>query len=108
MQQLLVDALTGDQVILAPARALRPDQFRVQPQPPSPAAGCPFCDGHETETPPEVMRIGRGAPDTPGWDVRVVPNKFPIVGDGVAGAHEVVILSPAHDADFAQITTQGC
>ena len=106
MQQLLVDALTGDQVILAPARALRPDTFRVPPQPQSSAAACPFCDGHEGETPPEVMRIGRGAPDTPGWEVRVVPNKYPIVGDGVVGAHEVVILSPTHDADFAQITTQ--
>jgi UDPglucose--hexose-1-phosphate uridylyltransferase len=104
MQQLLVDALTGDQVVLAPARALRPDTFRVQPQPPSSSAACPFCDGHESETPPEVMRFGPGAPDTPGWDVRVVPNKYPIVGDGVAGAHEVVILSPAHDADFARIT----
>ncbi len=33
MQQLLVDGLTGDQVILAPARALRPDTFRVQSEP---------------------------------------------------------------------------
>jgi UDPglucose--hexose-1-phosphate uridylyltransferase len=106
MQQLLIDALTGDQVILAPARALRPDTFRVQPQPPSTAVACPFCEGHEAETPPEVMRIGRGAPDTPGWEVRVVPNKYPIVGDGVAGAHEVVMFSPAHDADLAQLTTQ--
>src|SRR5262249_31559030 len=103
MQQLLVDALTGDQVILAPARALRPDMFRVASQPKSSAAACPFCDGHEAETPPEVMRIGRGAPDTPGWDVRVVPNKYPIVGDGVDGVHEVVILSPAHDADLGDL-----
>src|SRR5438270_297858 len=29
MQQLLVDELTGERVILVPARALRPDTFRV-------------------------------------------------------------------------------
>jgi UDPglucose--hexose-1-phosphate uridylyltransferase len=106
MQQLLVDELTGDCVILAPGRALRPDSFRTQsPTPPSAVAECAFCPGNETETPPEVARVGGGAPDTPGWEVRVVPNKFPIVGDGVAGAHEVVILSPAHDADIAMLTS---
>lgn len=105
MQQLLVDDLTGDRVILAPARALRPDTFRVHAEPlPASDATCPFCLGNEHETPPEVARAGSGAPDTPGWTLRVVPNKFPIVGDGVAGAHEVVIFSPAHDADFGALS----
>jgi UDPglucose--hexose-1-phosphate uridylyltransferase len=36
--------------------------------------------------------------------VRVVPNKYPLVGDGVPGAHEVVIFSPAHDADLSALT----
>ena len=105
MQQLLVDELTGDRVILAPARALRPDTFRVHadPLPPS-VATCPFCRGNEHETPPEVARIGPGEPDTPGWTLRVVPNKYPIVGDGVPGAHEVVIFSPAHDADLGALS----
>jgi len=50
-------------------------------------------------TPPEVARVGAGAPDTPGWQVRVVPNLYPIVGGehGVPGVHEVVVLSPDHD-----------
>jgi UDPglucose--hexose-1-phosphate uridylyltransferase len=105
MQQLLVDELTGDRVILAPARALRPDTFRVQTDPlPTSVATCPFCRGNEHETPPEVARRGEGAPDTPGWTLRVVPNKYPIVGDGVGGAHEVVIFSPAHDADLGALT----
>ena len=43
-------------------------------------ADCPFCPGNEHETPPEVYRTGGGAPDTPGWRVRVVPNLYPIVG----------------------------
>ncbi|HEY5173524.1 MAG TPA: hypothetical protein VIK54_17510, partial [Acidimicrobiia bacterium] len=105
MQQLLVDELTGDRVILAPARALRPDTFRVHADPlPASDATCPFCRGNEHETPPEVARLGSGGPDTPGWTLRVVPNKYPIVGDGVAGAHEVVIFSPAHDADFGALS----
>jgi UDPglucose--hexose-1-phosphate uridylyltransferase len=96
----LIDELTGDQVILAPARALRPDTFRVTAEPPPARAdNCPFCPGHESETPPEVARIGPGAPDTPGWRVRAVPNKYPIE----PGAHEVVILSPAHDRDFGAL-----
>ena len=108
MQQLLVDELTGDRVILAPARALRPDTFRVQSDPmPASVPSCPFCAGNERETPPEVARCGTGAPDTAGWTTRVVPNKYPIVGDGVAGAHEVVIFSPAHDADLGALS-QSC
>jgi UDPglucose--hexose-1-phosphate uridylyltransferase len=104
MQQLLVDELTGDRVILAPARALRPDTFRVQAEAlPASLATCPFCRGNEHETPPEVARLGGGAPDTPGWSLRVVPNKYPIVGYGVPGAHEVVIFSPGHDADVGAL-----
>jgi UDPglucose--hexose-1-phosphate uridylyltransferase len=105
MQQLLVDELTGDHVILAPARALRPDTFAVHAAPlPATVATCPFCRGNERETPPEVARVGEGEPDTPGWTLRAVPNKYPIVGDGVAGAHEVVIFSPAHDADLGALS----
>ncbi len=105
MQQLLVDELTGDRVILAPARALRPDTFRVQSDPlPASVPSCPFCAGNELETPPEVARCGPGEPDTAGWTTRIVPNKYPLVGDGVPGAHEVVIFSPAHDADIGALS----
>jgi UDPglucose--hexose-1-phosphate uridylyltransferase len=98
--QLLIDEITGDHVIIAPARALRPDTFRVlEPPLPPTDENCPFCAGHESETPPEVARVGGGDPDTPGWRVRVVPNKFPIA----PGAHEVVILSPAHNQDFGEL-----
>jgi UDPglucose--hexose-1-phosphate uridylyltransferase len=104
MHELLVDELTGDQVVVAPGRALRPGSFRVVAPPRAPSvAGCPFCEGNEDQTPPEVARVGPGAPDTPGWRVRVVPNKYPVVGDAVPGAHEVVVLSPAHDADVADL-----
>jgi len=39
---------------------------------------CPFCQGNEADTPPEVYRIGGGDKDKQGWQIRVVPNLFPI------------------------------
>jgi UDPglucose--hexose-1-phosphate uridylyltransferase len=105
MQELRVDELTGAQVIVAPSRATRPgDAVRVDPVGHTAAPStCPFCRGNETMTPPEVARTGSGAPETPGWRVRVVPNLYPIVGAGVDGAHEVVILSPAHAHDLGAL-----
>ena len=104
MAELREDSITGNLVIVAPARGTRP--HTVTDGAPSRAKStddCPFCEGHEQETPPEVARTGAGAPDTPGWRVRVVPNKYPIVGDGVESAHEVVILSPDHNGTLARL-----
>jgi UDPglucose--hexose-1-phosphate uridylyltransferase len=62
---------------------------------------CPFCEGREDRTPPEVLALplmeGR-EPDTPGWKVRVVPNKYP----AFAG-HEVVIHSPRHVRSLVEL-----
>jgi UDPglucose--hexose-1-phosphate uridylyltransferase len=62
---------------------------------PAPPATCPFCEGHEQMTPPELdaLRPDGSAPDTPGWAVRVVPNKYPVF----EGGHEVIVHSPSHD-----------
>jgi UDPglucose--hexose-1-phosphate uridylyltransferase len=107
--ELRHDALTGRLVLLAPGRATRPDTHDPSPDDvdddPENRPGCPFCPEHEHETPPEVARVGDGAPDTSGWSVRVVPNLYPIVGGdgsgpGATGAHEVAILSPDHRHAF--------
>lgn len=109
MTELRADALTGRQVLLVPGRSARPHTTTVAGGDQGDAApACPFCAGHETETPPEVARTGGGSPDGPGWRVRVVPNLYPIVGGptagpGATGAHEVVILSPNHVADFGSL-----
>ncbi|MCS7093209.1 MAG: DUF4931 domain-containing protein [Patescibacteria group bacterium] len=50
---------------------------------------CPFCEGNEKMTPPEITRIGSGKPNQPGWLVRVIPNKYPITE-----FHEVIIHTP--------------
>lgn len=56
---------------------------------------CPFCEGNEADTPPEVYRIGGGEKDKSGWQIRVVPNLFPITD-----IHEVIIHSPDHEKNI--------
>jgi UDPglucose--hexose-1-phosphate uridylyltransferase len=96
--ELRHDALADRTVVVATGRAGRPHQFRAPTPPSTDVADCPFCPGHESMTPPEIARVGpRG--DGPGWQVRVFPNLYPIVD-----VHEVVVLSPSHEASFAQLT----
>ncbi len=86
-------------VVVAPGRSTRPGALgrttRV-----ADAATCPFCEGHEAMTPPEVLALGRpgDGPDTPGWSVRVVPNKFPAIP-----GQEVVVHGPEHITAFAEL-----
>jgi UDPglucose--hexose-1-phosphate uridylyltransferase len=92
--------VTGRRAIVAPARADRPML---------PADFCPFCPGGEWDTPGEVYAVREaGSPaDGPGWRLRVVPNKFPAVRPDAAdgfGFHEVLIDSPRHLLDPADLT----
>jgi UDPglucose--hexose-1-phosphate uridylyltransferase len=66
------DPLTGRSVLISPERAERPLR---------PGISCPFCEGHESGTPPELLayRDAQSAPDGPGWRVRVVPNRYAAV-----------------------------
>src|SRR6478672_9406556 len=90
MSQLRHDPLSGRDVIIAAGRAARPTTFATGDEGAS-ITECPFCPGEEAKTPPEVARAGGGEPDQPGWQVRVVPNLYPIVE-----THEVAVLSPDH------------
>ena len=101
------DPLTGDVVLYAPGRDLRPQSAASKAAAPktappqgvarAPVAGvdpeCPFCPGNEHLLPP----IGWEVPDpTSGeWLTRVVPNKYPIVPG--TWRHLVVIETPRHD-----------
>ncbi len=96
------DPLSGAWTVIAPGRGARPHDDDAGGAPGGAAAAapassdeCPFCPGHEGLTPPEVdaLRPRGGAPDTPGWTVRVVPNKYPVF----EGGHEVIVHSPDHD-----------
>jgi UDPglucose--hexose-1-phosphate uridylyltransferase len=109
-------------VVIAPARGRRPGAVSGATLEEDDPSTCPFCPGHERETPPETFAIGppeRG-PDAPGWLVRVFPNKFPAFVDpapppqahggsacfavrAAIGRHEVVSHSPEHVASFGDL-----
>ncbi len=127
MPEVRHNPLTGDRVIVAPQRAVRPHAARPQstreelpPFDPS----CPFCPGNEDMTPPELSRYPATPAVGPGWRVRVVPNKYPAFGplageaapgspeecgplehaDPAVGRHEVIIETPAHDRDLTGLS----
>ena len=119
MSEFRHDDVTGRWVIIAPERAARPNDFPVERR--KMAGGfCPFCEGHEDKTPPEVMAIrhpGAG-PNRPGWQVRVVPNRFPALQPEKGlqkslsgrrdhmtgfGIHEVIIDTPKHVLSIGEI-----
>jgi UDPglucose--hexose-1-phosphate uridylyltransferase len=79
MPELRRDPVSGRWVIISPDRQKRPNDFQFERAVTFGREQCPFCPGHEAMTPPEVLAYRRGgsAPNTPGWDVRVVSNKFP-------------------------------
>jgi UDPglucose--hexose-1-phosphate uridylyltransferase len=81
--EIRIDQLTGQRTVLAPGRANRPDAFDRGGIPEARGdAECPFCEGREDRTPPELwaLRPGGGGPDTPGWTARAVPNLYPVLG----------------------------
>jgi UDPglucose--hexose-1-phosphate uridylyltransferase len=121
MPELRKDPVTGRWVIISTDRQKRPSDFRLERATIIGREHCPFCPGHESFTPHEVLayRQNGSAPNAPGWDVRVVPNKFPAlqvegtldrVGEGMfdrmngIGAHEVIIETPDHDRTLAAMS----
>jgi UDPglucose--hexose-1-phosphate uridylyltransferase len=93
--ELRQDALTGEWTIIAPERGGgRRDDYEAGAPHPRPVAhdpDCPFCPGNEAHSPDELARL----PDRDGWRVRVVANKYPMLGE--PGAHEVIVESARHD-----------
>lgn len=121
MPDLRRDPIVGRWVIISTDRSGRPHDFvPLLPAKPLSSVLCPFCPGQERLTPKEIMayRPQPVEPNSPGWTVRVVPNKFPalqVEGDigreGVGlydrmngvGAHEVIIESPGHKDSLADL-----
>ncbi|MGC1106156.1 MAG: galactose-1-phosphate uridylyltransferase [Candidatus Acidiferrales bacterium] len=120
MPELRKDPITGRWVIISTDRGKRPSDFVRESVRMKGGSFCPFCPGNETRTPPEILAYGRNGSgkDTPGWSVRVVPNKFPALGiegnldrqgeglfdrmNGI-GAHEVIIETPDHQSTLASL-----
>jgi UDPglucose--hexose-1-phosphate uridylyltransferase len=121
MPELRRDPIVGRWVIISTERGVRPRDFIItSPPQTSPASLCPFCPGQELLTPKEILayRPQGSEPNSPGWSVRVVPNKFPALhvegelgreGLGMydrmngVGAHEVIIETPRHQETLAEL-----
>ncbi|MBI4897883.1 MAG: DUF4921 family protein [Actinobacteria bacterium] len=95
LPELRVDPLTGLRVLVAGDRAGRPGGLPVPEEPPPiDDANDPFAEGQETRTPLEVWsdRPDGGEANTPGWQVRSVPNLYPALAQKFAdggGMHDV-------------------
>jgi UDPglucose--hexose-1-phosphate uridylyltransferase len=123
MAELRKDPIIGRWVIISTERGKRPHDFVVEPEVVK-GGFCPFDPGNEHTTPPEILayREDGSAPNTPGWLLRVVNNKFPALsseeelerrGEGMfdkmngVGTHEVIIESPDHQLTLATISLEG-
>ncbi len=119
MPELRYDPLQNRWVIIATERAARPSDLQDKTKY-NHVRICPFCEGHESSTPPEIWakRDPNTSPNSPGWTVRVVPNKYPALNIGPegkrigvgyydmiegTGAHEVIIETPGHDLTIADL-----
>jgi UDPglucose--hexose-1-phosphate uridylyltransferase len=125
LPELRKDPVIGRWVIISTDRAKRPTDF-AREQTKMKGGFCPFCYGNESKTPPEIMAYRpkqNGGPeparDSAGWNLRVVPNKFPALmiegglnrqAEGMfdkmngIGAHEVIVETPDHNSTLAMLT----
>lgn len=113
MSELRYDPIRKSWVIIAAERSLRPSDHRRpgSARKHGPAGSCPFCPGNEMITPPEVyaLREPGTLPDAPGWLIRVVPNKYPVLQHNIPlqrssrglydvssgfGVHEILVETP--------------
>ncbi len=123
MSELRQDPIQKQWVVISAERGKRPRDFQIARETEKKEGFCPFCPEHEDRTPMEIMALRHPGSyrNAPGWDIRVVPNLYPalmIEGQldkralgpydrmrGV-GAHEVVIETPAHDLDMADMPVE--
>jgi len=122
MAEFRRDPVDGKWVIIAGERRKRFVGFHTEPYPET-GERCPFCPGNESLTPPEIFacREPGAGKNEPGWRVRVIPNREPILRvetemerEGVGyydkisglGAHEIIIESPNHNELYSRLSLQ--
>ncbi len=122
MPELRKDPVVGRWVIISTERGKRPTSFTSVSKRVAPSL-CPFCPGHESHTPPEILayRDPDTEPNQPGWSLRVFPNKYPALRvegeldrapkglydkmNGI-GAHEVIVETSDHARDLVDMTDE--
>jgi len=114
------DPVVDRWVAVSTERAKRPTDYRP-PLEQKKQERCPLCEGHEGDTPPEVLAFRKpgSEPNRPGWWVRVVPNKFPacrveednkMIRKDIyytwcgVGAHEVIVETTDHEPNLINQT----
>lgn len=115
------DPILGQWVVVQTEDSLHPRDYEKEDNAIKHWATCQFCPGKEFLTPPEVdaLRDPETQANKPGWKVRVVSNKFPALriegnidyrslgifemSNGI-GAHEVLIETPDHDKQLADLS----
>ncbi len=121
MSDIRKDLVRDNWVVIATGRAIKPTDLPVPSQGHSfkTSGFCPFCEGNEGVTPPEILanRIDGSKVNGPGWTARTIPNKFSAFSlntpmenhtDGIYswktgfGVHEVILETPEHDVEFHQ------
>ncbi|MBI4727450.1 galactose-1-phosphate uridylyltransferase [candidate division TA06 bacterium] len=113
MPELRKDPIIGRWVIISTERGKRPVDYDI-PIPATTRGSCPFCYGQEHLTTPEILAVRPPdtAPNSPGWQLRVIANKYPALrvegeleksGEGLydkmsgIGAHEIIVEMPEHN-----------
>ena len=68
-----------ESVLIATARSMRPQKAEdAAPRDTrTHVERCPFCRGNEDKTPPEITHV----PDEGDWEIRIVENLYPVLGD---------------------------
>lgn len=95
MAKFVPDVTTNRWVIIAEGRSKRPtDAAKTS----AVNKICVFCPGFEKIPGEELYRVGSGAAYEPGWQVRVIANKYPITD-----FHEVIIHSPDDKLDIDRL-----
>lgn len=107
----------AESVLVATARGMRPRKAEeLAPRDTRKHVDtCPFCRGNEDKTPPTIAAY----PDERDWEVRIVENLYPVLGDDRSrstlmfglqqaidgyGRHEVVIDHNAHGIALHEMT----
>jgi len=112
------DPIHGWPIFYAPARANRPFDFGSGVEM-SCGPDDPFAEGNEAVTVDETLAVrhAESVADGPGWQVRIIPNKYPAlagIDQGFAlsketspfGVHEVIVECPQRETHLTRLSEE--